>query len=123
MGGRLDPLDLEVARLLGAVTPAQLGSVVTTLAISVDDVDGWVIWAPGGWKAIFGHYTPDLHRTEDIPQQVQCLASLLADREPQVGTVLLAVSADRCGVFTDASPSGTRNPARSPAAASPEPSQ
>jgi hypothetical protein len=127
LGGRLGQLDLEVARLLGAVTPAGLGSSVTALAVSVDDTDGWAVSAPGAWKAIFGHFTPDLHKTDDIPRQVQCLSSLLADREPQVGTVLLAVSSDRCGTFTDASPAATRSPGRSPgrspADASPEPSQ
>ncbi|MEA2622711.1 MAG: cell division protein FtsQ [Chloroflexota bacterium] len=105
LGSRIDPLDLDVARHLGALTPQLVGSTATSLTITVDDVDGWVVAVPGGWRAVFGPYTPDLHTVDNLDLQVQCLRSLLADREPKVGTVVLAVSADRCGTFTDASPS------------------
>jgi POTRA domain, FtsQ-type len=99
-GSRLDGLDLETARLLGALTPDQLGSAAHSLAISVDDADGWVVTADTGWRAVFGHYTPVLHTTADIPAQVQCLRSLLSDREARIETVTLAVGPDRCGTFS-----------------------
>ena len=110
-GARLDALDLETARLLGALTPEQLGSAAHSLALSVDDADGWVLTADTGWRAIFGHYTPVLHTTADIPQQVQCLRSLLVDREPQIATITLAVGPDHCGTYLPvATPSSGRSP-------------
>lgn len=105
LGDQLAPLDLDAARLLGAVTPADLSSAATELDISVEDADGWVISVPDGWRAVFGQYTPDLHKTDEIPRQVQCLASLLANREASIGNVVLSVAPDRCGTFTEASPS------------------
>jgi hypothetical protein len=101
-GSRLDALDLETARVLGALTPAQLGSEAHLLAVSVDDVDGWVVTADTGWRAVFGHYTPVLHTTAEIPQQVQCLRSLLLDREARIATITLAVGPDRCGTYSTA---------------------
>jgi cell division septal protein FtsQ len=100
-GGHLNPLDIEVARLLGGLTPSALGSTATALSLAIDDRDGWTISVPDGWRAIFGPFTSELHTPADIPQQVHCLASLLADRESQVGTITLAVANDRCGTFTD----------------------
>jgi hypothetical protein len=70
--------------------------------------------ADTGWRAIFGHYTPVLHTTADIPQQVQCLKSLLKNREAQVATVTLAIEPDRCGTYLqDAAASPGRSPAPS----------
>jgi len=112
LGGQLAPLDLEAARLLGAVTPADLGSAATELDVSVEDTDGWVLSVPDGWRAAFGQFSPDLHKTDEIPLQVQCLASLLASREGSIGTVVLSVAPDRCGTFTDASPALTAKPSR-----------
>jgi cell division septal protein FtsQ len=100
-GAQLQKLDIDVARLLGGLTPSQLGSAASALVIAIDDSSGWTITDPDGWRAIFGHYTSELHTTADIPQQVQCLASLLADRESHVETITLAVATDRCGTFTD----------------------
>ncbi len=112
LGGQLAPLDLEAARLLGAVTPADLGSAATELDVSVEDTDGWIISVPHGWRAVFGQFSPDLHKTDEIPRQVQCLASLLASREGSIGTVTLSVAPDRCGTFTDASPAPSAKPSR-----------
>jgi cell division septal protein FtsQ len=107
-GGRLDAQDLETAKLLGALTPERVGSSATSLALSVDDADGWVLTADTGWRAIFGHYTPVLQTTAEIPAQVQCLRSLLMNREAQVATVKLAVGPNDCGTFLAASPSPGR---------------
>jgi cell division septal protein FtsQ len=99
-GASLDPLDLKVALQLGAITPSLLGSSASSLSLSVDDEDGWVLAAPQGWRAVFGHFTSELHTPDDIAYQVQCLTSLLADREPNVASVILAGAADRCGTYT-----------------------
>lgn len=117
-GARLDALDLETARLLGALTPELLGSAAHTLALSVDDTDGWVLTADVGWRAVFGHYTPVLHTTAEIPAQVQCLRSLLTDREAETATITLAIGPTGCGTYMPvATPSSGRSPApsRSPA--------
>ncbi len=55
---------------------------------------------PDGWRAVFGHFTSELHTTADIPLQVQCLGLAAGDREAQIATVTLAVSPDHCGIFT-----------------------
>jgi POTRA domain-containing FtsQ-type protein/cell division protein FtsQ len=103
-GHVLDPGDLAVARLLGALTPDLVGSTAPALQVSIDDHDGWVVQVPSGWQAVFGRYAPDVHTVDDIPRQVQCLRSLLLDREASVGVVRLPLGADRCGTFTLASP-------------------
>lgn len=113
-GDRLAAMDLEAARLLGAVTPADLGSVASAIALSINDTDGWVMSVPGGWRAVFGNYTPDLHTTADIPKQVQCLASLLADPKLTITTVVLATAPDRCGTFVEASPTPKVKPGGGP---------
>jgi POTRA domain, FtsQ-type len=117
VGSRLDPDDLEIVRLLGALVPADLDSAARELRVSVDDESGWVVTAPGRWRAVFGFYTPDLRTSELIPEQVQCLRSLLADREDEVGEVVLSVGADRCGTYLPAGPpaaSGRPAPSRAP---------
>jgi cell division septal protein FtsQ len=98
-GAQVAALDIQVARLLGALTPTQLNSTASALTVSIDDTNGWTVSVPGAWTAVFGHFTSELHTTADIPLQVQCLGSLLADRESQISTVTLAVAADRCGTF------------------------
>jgi hypothetical protein len=103
IGDRLDPLDLSAVRLIGALTPADLLSDASSMQLAVDLVDGWVLTAPGRWRAVFGHYTPQLRPPDVIPQQVQCLRSLLAEREASLAQVTLALSADPCGTYlTDA---------------------
>jgi cell division septal protein FtsQ len=99
VGARLDPLDLRVVRLLGAVTPATLASSSSELELHVDDSDGYVLAAPGAWRAIFGVYTPELRTPELIDDQVQCLRALLEGREATIETVYLAPTAERCGTF------------------------
>jgi hypothetical protein len=117
-GTRLAPLDIEVARLLGGLTPGEVGSSATAFTVSLDDQNGWTVAAVGGWQAIFGHFTSELHTTDDIPLQVQCLASLLTDREQSIATVVLAVATDRCGTYTEsgasAKPGGKQNALPSP---------
>ena len=59
---------------IGAITPALIDSTATSLALGVNDDDGYVMNAqPNGWQAIFGEYTPNLRPVDIIPRQVQCL--------------------------------------------------
>jgi cell division septal protein FtsQ len=102
VGGTLDAVDLAVVRQLGAVTPQLLASRATRLDLWVDDHSGYVLQAsPNGWRAIFGLYTASLRSPDRIPAQVQCLRSLLADREASITAVFLSPIERRCGTFTD----------------------
>jgi hypothetical protein len=105
LGDRLGPVDLEAVRTLGSVTPELLHSDATTLQLSLDDDDGWVLSAPGHWRAVFGHYTQTLAPPSRIPTQVQCLRSLLQASEPLIDGVTLAVGSDRlCGTYRPGTP-------------------
>jgi cell division septal protein FtsQ len=97
VGSDLAPLDLEVARLLGAVTPAAIGTGADSLSLRVEPDEGWVLEAPGQWRAVFGNYAATVRSTDLIPLQVQCLGALLAQERPRL--VTLSVAADRCGTF------------------------
>jgi hypothetical protein len=99
IGERVDPLDLAVVRLLATVTPAMLGSRAPALFLSVDDEDGYVLEAPGTWRASFGFYTPVLRPPDLIPRQVQCLGALLAREESTLGEVTLSLAEDACGTY------------------------
>ena len=46
--------------------------------------DGWVLDGTRPWRAVFGHYTQTLRAARRIPSQVQCLRSLLREREETV---------------------------------------
>ncbi len=104
-GDTIDPTDLAVARLLGALTPASLGSRASGLTYEITDANGFTVAAqPHGWLAIFGMYTPTLRPPTLIPAQVQCLRSLLGQvGERKVVTVYLFPEGDQCGTYTTAS--------------------
>jgi cell division septal protein FtsQ len=100
VGGRLDAISLDATLRLLALTPDDLGTRFPTLALSVDDTDGYVLAArPDGWRAIFGQYTPNLRPVELIDRQVQCLRSLLAEGEDGVDTIYLAPQGEHCGTY------------------------
>ncbi len=95
VGAAIDSVDFDVARRLGALRPADVGSGAAALGVSVTDADGFVVRpTPAGWSAVFGLYTPTLRPPTIVPGQVRLLASLLAGREAQVGEVLLASETD-----------------------------
>lgn len=95
IGARLDPQDIDAARRLASLVPADVGSAAEALAIRVTDNDGFVVRAdPQGWIAIFGYYTPSLRTPELIPGQVRLLRSLLIGREPLIARVILASETD-----------------------------
>lgn len=105
IGGRLDPVDLDVATRLGSLTPAGVGSAADRLSVAATEGDGWVVTARGSWTAVFGFYSPATRATDLIPGQVRLLRSLLAGREPTVEQVILA-SADGGTFVLTPTPSG-----------------
>ena len=118
VGSTLDAVTLDAALRLGSLTPADLGSSATGLAIKVDDADGFTVASvPGGWDAVFGFYTPTLRTTDLIPGQVRFLRSLLFGREAKVGRIILAD--DRSGTYLprgSAAPTATPKPTPRPSA-------
>ncbi len=114
LGDRLDPIDLEVVRTLGNVTPDLLRSDASALFLSLNDDDGWVLTSPGHWRAVFGHYTQTLAPPSRIPGQVQCLRSLLQAREREVDEVTLAVGRDGCGTYRPGTPEPRPKPTKRP---------
>lgn len=94
IGGRLDPIDLDVATRLGSLTPADVGSAASRLHVVVTTEDGFLVSAPGGWLAVFGFYSPATRSTDLIPGQVRLLRSLLDGREATVRRVILASATD-----------------------------
>ncbi len=103
VGDFVDPVDVAAVLRLAAITPAMLGSRASTLELSVDDADGYVLRSPDPpWRAVFGPYTANLRTPEaNIDRQVQCLRSLLGQGEERVEVVYLAVADDACGTFRE----------------------
>lgn len=113
LGSTVPALDLAVIRLLLTVTPEMVRSEAPELYLRMEDEQGYVLDAPGWWRAVFGPYTPVLRPPDIIPRQVQCLDGLLAGRENMVNAVTLALSDERCGTFQErARPRATEKPAK-----------
>ncbi len=112
VGDTLDAVSLDAALRIGSLTPADVGSSASRLAIRVDDTDGFTVTAePVGWTAVFGFYTPTLRTTDLIPGQVRLLRSLLLGREDTVLRIVLAD--DHSGTYVPRptpSPSSTARP-------------
>jgi hypothetical protein len=106
---RLDPVDLDAATRLGALRPADVGSVATGFRIILNDEHGFVLAAdPRHWTAVFGFYTPTLRTPDVIPGQVDLLAGILARApESNVEQVILASGDDA----TYTTPAPTRSSA------------
>jgi hypothetical protein len=90
VGGRLDPVDLDVATRLGSLRPADVGSGADGLRVAITDGDGFIITVSGGWTAVFGFYSPATRPVDMIPGQVRLLRSLLVDREALARRIVLA---------------------------------
>jgi cell division septal protein FtsQ len=100
VGGRLDEVSLEADIRLAAITPALIGTQYPSLVVTVDDGDGYVLEAePDGWRAIFGHYTPNLRPVDIVDRQVQCLKARVAAGESDIAVIYLSPLDDRCGTF------------------------
>jgi len=91
-GSSLDPLQLDVARRLLSLRPADVGSGSAGLLVAIDDPDGWIVQpsTDDPWTAVFGVYTVDLRPPGIVPGQVRLLRSLLAGREQKIARVVLA---------------------------------
>jgi hypothetical protein len=91
VGGSIDSVDFDAATRLGSIKPADLQSAANGLIVTLTDDQGFTLTAvPNLWKATFGFYTTSLRPPSMIPGQVELLKSLIAGREPQVQTVILA---------------------------------
>jgi hypothetical protein len=97
IGGRIPPVDLDVATRLGSLGPGDIGSAASGLRVAVTDIDGYVVSAPRAWDAVFGFYSPATRPTDMIPGQVRLLRSLLAGHEPEVRRIILA--SDTSGTY------------------------
>jgi hypothetical protein len=121
VGSTLDPTDLDAARRLGSLRPADAGSRAPSLALRVTDGEGFVLGpAAGGWQAVFGFYTPTLRSPDMIPGQVRLLRSLLATGEGGVGLVVLASESE--GTYVPApspAPAASAAPSAAPSPAAP----
>lgn len=99
-GGRLDAISLDAALRLLALTPDDLRTRFDTLTLTVDDIDGYVLEAqPDGWRALFGHYTPNLRPVDLIDRQVQCLRSRIDAGEDALSVIYLAPQGEHCGTY------------------------
>jgi hypothetical protein len=94
VGAQLDAVDFDVATRLGSLTPADIGSTASRLAVVVTDADGYTLTVPGGWTAVFGPYSTATRPTDMIPAQVRLLRSLLLGRESTVSRIILASGTD-----------------------------
>lgn len=114
VGGRLDPVDLDVAARLASLRPADVGSTAPRLRLLVDDADGFVLAPdPPGWVAVFGFYGATVRPPDLIPGQVRLLRSLLLGREARIGRVVLASATEGTYLPRTATPSPSPAP-RSP---------
>lgn len=78
LGGVVDPIALDAGYRLAGLTPADVGSVVASLDVVVDDVHGFTLSSgPDSWVAEFGFYTETLRKDTVIPVQVRDLRSML----------------------------------------------
>jgi hypothetical protein len=103
IGGRLDAVDMAAVRLLLTITPQDVGSRALALQLTVDDEDGYALVSEQPpWRAVFGFYTSNLRRPEDlVPRQRQCLESLITGGEDRLSIAYLAVDGDGCGTYRD----------------------
>jgi cell division septal protein FtsQ len=99
LGSTIPALDLEAVRLLLTITPSMVRSEAPDLFLALEDTDGYVLEAPGAWRAVFGPYTPVLRPPAIIPRQLQCLDALVGGREAQLVSITLSLSDEACGTF------------------------
>ncbi|HET9347309.1 MAG TPA: FtsQ-type POTRA domain-containing protein [Candidatus Limnocylindrales bacterium] len=111
VGFSIDPVDLDVARRLASLTPAQVGSAAAGLTVGVTDQNGFVLSSvPQSWAAVFGFYGLSLRTPDLVPSQVVLLEQLLRQAgEANVETVILA-DADDGTYIPKASPAPSPTP-------------
>ncbi len=91
LGDFVDPISLDAAYRLANLSPADVGSRATDMAVVLDDIHGFTLAsAQKGWVAEFGFYTATLRKDTVIPEQVRDLRSLMLQYgEDQVAWVFL----------------------------------
>mgnify|MGYP003340997051 FL=1 len=104
LGGSISTALFDAVTRLISLTPSDVGSAATGVALRVDPDWGLLLTARGGpadadWVAVFGTYTSALRPPTMIPEQVRLLRSLLARGEGRFGWVILADA--RAGTYTD----------------------
>jgi hypothetical protein len=78
LGGIIDPINLDAGFRLAGLTPADVGSTASALAVILDDDHGFTLSSvPPGWVAQFGFYTSTVRKDTVIPSQVRDLRSIL----------------------------------------------
>jgi cell division protein FtsQ len=108
----LDPVDLDAATRIGSLTPEQIGSSAAKLSVRITDERGFTISSGSkGWLAVFGFYGRSQRTPALVPGQVQLLKGLLAGREAEIATVILADERDGTYIPKPTpKPSGSANP-------------
>lgn len=103
LGGIIDPINLDAGYRLAGLTPADVGSTASALAVILDDGHGFTVSSvPTGWVAQFGFYTPTVRKVTVIPAQVRDLRSILGYAgEAKVAWVFLVsdVSSDHSDTY------------------------
>jgi hypothetical protein len=78
LGAIIDSISLDAGYRLAGLTPADVGSTASSLAVVLDDDHGFTLSSvPSGWVAQFGFYTPTVRKDTVIPGQVRDLRSIL----------------------------------------------
>jgi hypothetical protein len=112
IGSKIDPVDLDIARRLAALTPAQVGSSAAGLSVGVTDENGFVISSvPESWVAVFGFYGLSLRTADLVPSQVVLLEQLLRQAGESTVALVILADADDGTYIPKASPAPSRSPA------------
>jgi hypothetical protein len=78
LGSMIDPISLDAGYRIAGLTPADVGSTASALAVVLDDDNGFTLSSgPAGWVAQFGFYAPTVRKVTVIPTQVRDLRSAL----------------------------------------------
>jgi hypothetical protein len=111
VGSKIDPVDLEIARRLAALTPAQVGSAAAGLSVGVTDENGFVLSSvPKSWVAVFGFYGLSLRTPDLVPSQVVLLENLLRQAGESTVAMVILADADDGTYIPKASPSPSAAP-------------
>lgn len=80
LGDAVDAVVLDAGYRIASLTPQDVGSSASSLAVVVDDDHGFTLSPePAAWVAEFGFYAPTVRQTSIIPYQVRDLRSALAN--------------------------------------------
>lgn len=91
LGGFVDSVNLDAGYRLANLTPTDVGSKASSLAVVVDDTHGFTLSSvPSGWVAEFGFFAATVRQVTAIPPLVHDLGSALKNwGEAKVAWVIL----------------------------------